>query len=93
MFNVVKNDEFINQSYAQINGFFGVSMKGRHSPMKGKKHTIDSIQKGIETRRKNGTLVCSNETKEKIGKWISEELGIKFQERSFLQFTLKNVTK
>jgi len=36
----------------------------------GKSNSKESIQKGIETRRKNGTLKCSEETKQKIGKTL-----------------------
>ena len=66
MFNVVKSYDFINQSYAQPYGCYGMNMKGRPSPMKGRKHTPEAIRKGIESRQRNGTLICTDETKEKI---------------------------
>jgi len=39
---VVKNNNYINMSYAQKNGFFGRDVSGKNNPMYGKLHNIKS---------------------------------------------------
>jgi hypothetical protein len=55
-----KEKQQISETCRNISGF-GEWMKGR-------KRSKDSIIKGLETKKKNGTNVCSKEKKEKIGK-------------------------
>jgi len=42
--NVVKSDNYINESFAKINGMFGRDVKGKNNPMFGKKRKDSSIR-------------------------------------------------
>lgn len=74
-FDVVNSKDYINESFAMINGFFGRDVSGENHPMWGKKHT-EETKKKLRLARKD--RVITDETKRKIsesnkGKTISEE--------------------
>ena len=63
--NVVKSDQFINEALATVNGFFGMSVRGKDNHRYGKKHTPE-VQKIIsekisKTWRKNKSIWMHNE--------------------------------
>jgi len=74
--NVVKNDKYINMSFASINGFFGRDVSGKLNPSYGRKMTIEQKEKisksliGKFTGEKSANYdrEFSNEWKENISK-------------------------
>jgi hypothetical protein len=74
-YDVVKSKDYINESFATVNGFFGRDVSGENHPMWGKKHS-EETKKKLRFARKN--RVIKEETKRKIsesnkGKIMSEE--------------------
>lgn len=47
--NVVKSDEFMNESLAIVNGFFGRDTSGENHPLYGKKHSEETKEKISKT--------------------------------------------
>ena len=76
--NVVKNSNFINQSFANINGFFGMETKGENHPMYGKNHSEEHKSKISDTLKGNipwnKGKTHSEETKKKISNKTSEAM-------------------
>jgi len=62
---VVRNDRYINMSYASINGFFGRDVSGENNPMYDKKHNIDSLNKMSQALMNQ---YVSEQTRQKISK-------------------------
>ncbi|MFK5882890.1 MAG: NUMOD3 domain-containing DNA-binding protein [Candidatus Izemoplasma sp.] len=55
--DVVKSEQYMNMAFASVNGFFGRSVKGKDSPMYGRKHTEKTKQKMSEAKMgKNNPL-------------------------------------
>ncbi len=44
-YNVVKSELFMNQSFASVNGFFGMNKKGKNNPNYGKFHSEETKEK------------------------------------------------
>jgi len=62
---VVKNKKYFNESYAQVNGFFGRCISGKDHPMYGRKHSDEQKRKWSKERKGNK---LSQETKDKLSK-------------------------
>jgi len=74
--NVVKSEDYFNESLASINGFFGRNVSGENHPNYGKKLTEEHKNKlklilterniGNTYGKSNKGRICSNETKNRI---------------------------
>ena len=74
-YNVIKSKDYMNESFAIVNGFFGRDISGKNHPMWGRKHSQETKLKLSTSRKKR---LITEETKRKIseshkGKTISEE--------------------
>ena len=68
---VVKNSEYFNESYAQVNGYFGRDISGKLHPRFGDKHTEESKRKMSKTRLKkikDGEILLIGENNPMFGK-------------------------
>jgi hypothetical protein len=93
-FDVVNSKDYINESLAMVNGFFGRDVSGENHPMWGKKHT-EETKKKLRLARKD--RVTSDETKKKMsesqrGKVLSEDTKAKLRDIN-LGKKLSNETK
>lgn len=74
-YDVVNSHDYMNESLAAVNGFFGRDVSGKNHPMYGKKHSLETRNKLKNARRKR---ITTEETKRKMseslkGRKISEE--------------------
>ena len=68
--NVVKSNDFINQSLASPNGFFGMNISGNLHPMFGKHHKLSTKEK-IRNTQSNRTYI-DKVGLEKATQWIEK---------------------
>lgn len=92
IFNVVKNDLFINESYAQPNGYFGRDVSGNNNPNFGnlwdekKKENLSKLKKskGYKERVENSNMIrygtkyhlSSEISKRNIKQTVKEKYGV-----------------
>lgn len=74
-YDVVNSKDYMNESNANVNGFFGRDVSGKNHPMWGKKHSLETKKKLSIARKKRETkeetrLKISNSNK---GRKISDE--------------------
>ena len=89
--NVVHSPLYINQSYASVNGYFGVSVTGKNNPWYGRRH-------GEESRKKMSKS-CSGENHPRYGKtgennplsisfWAVDPYGVKHIAKGIKHFAI-----
>jgi hypothetical protein len=74
-YDVVNSEDYMNESKAMVNGFFGRDVSGKNHPMWGKKHSLKTREKLSIARRKR---ITKEETRLKIsnsnkGKKLSDD--------------------
>lgn len=83
IYDVVKNPNFINQSLATVNGFFGRTVPREHHPMFGKKHSQQSkmlISKNHhDVRGSNNPMFGKPSTRGMLNKKHSDETKAKMK--------------
>lgn len=94
-YNVVKSNDYMNMSFASVNGHFGRDIFGNNHPFYGKSHNNDSkskISTTLKQRYKEGVIVSpftvldfSGENNGFYGKTHSEETKLKMRKpKSFV---------
>jgi len=90
--NVIKSKDFINESYASVNGMFGRDVSGEVNPMFGKKHSEKT--KKILSEKRGNLLRYSLTDEHKLiigkthkGKFVSEETKSKISNKKNGTFT------
>jgi len=93
--NVVKNNNYFNESYASVNGYFGRDISGKLHPMYGREHSKETKEKMSKSRiGRLAGVKKTQEHKDKIGlahknKVLSEETKQKIKKT----FIKNNTTK
>ena len=86
--NVVKNEKYMNMSYAVINGFFGMPMKGVNIGEKnvlfGKKRSPESIAKQIKNISGEKNVLFGKHLDEKVKNKISETVKETYKNNPYL---------